>query len=84
MFLIGKSGLCIFHRHFFADRMHNWPFPLFLWYIFILLHSKKYRLVGIFLNEYRRVIRIWNENTGEHLCLKFHFLFGFPYVKQTD
>ena len=84
MFLIGKSGLCIFHRHFFADRMHNWLFPLFLLGIFILLHSKKNRLVGIFLNEYRRVIRIWNENTGEHLCLKFHFLFGFPYVKQTD
>ena len=39
MFLIGKSGLCIFHRHFFADRMHNWLFPLFLWYIFILLGS---------------------------------------------
>ena len=40
MFLIGKSGLCIFHRHFFADRMHNWPFPLFLWYIFILFAVK--------------------------------------------
>lgn len=48
MFLIGKSGLCIFHRHFFADRMHNWLFPLFLLGIFILLHSKIYRLVGIF------------------------------------
>lgn len=23
-------------------------------------------------------------NIGEHLCLKFHFLSGVPYVKQTD
>jgi len=24
------------------------------------------------------------KNTGEHLCLKFHFLFGFLYAEQTD
>ncbi|RGJ31722.1 hypothetical protein DWZ06_01305 [Phocaeicola vulgatus] len=68
--------------------MHNWLFPLFLLGIFILLHSKKYRPVGIFFECNK-----WNmdelseygmKNTGEHLCLKFHFLFGFPYVKQTD
>lgn len=47
MFLIGKSGLCIFHRHFFADRMHNWLFPLF-YGIYLYFCRKKYHPVGIF------------------------------------
>jgi len=50
MFLIGKSGLCIFHRHFFADRMHNWPFPLFMVYIYTFA-VKKNTIQSVFFRD---------------------------------